>query len=223
MFDLLMMVPSRGRPESIIRLRDAWNDTATGNSSFVVLVDNDDERLGEYLAIEGITLEVWPRLRIGGTVNAVAPRLARESYSLGFMGDDHVPRTIGWDQQFVDALKYMRTGVVYGNDLLQGERLPTAVVMTSDIVSTLGYYVMPGGIHLFLDNFWLAIGQGLGRIKYLGDVVVEHVHPSAGKGDWDSTYAEANSGPTWEADQATFTAYIANTYPSDIEKLKALL
>lgn len=221
MNDLIMMVPSRGRPESIRRLHEAWTSTTTGNSHLIVLVDDDDPKLDEYLLIDGVDIRVGPRLRIGGTLNHYAPLLAEEAFALGFMGDDHVPRTHGWDERFISCLKEMKTGLVYGNDLLQGERLPTAVAMTSDIVTTIGYFVMPGGIHLFLDDFWLAIGRGLERITYLPDVIIEHVHPSLGKSDWDQTYSEANS--VWALDQATFNAYIANAYQVDLAKLKALL
>lgn len=223
MKDLIMMVPSRGRPESIRRLHEAWNSTVTANSHLIVLVDEDDDKLAEYLLLDQVDVRVGPRLRIGGTLNHYAPIFAAEAFSVGFMGDDHVPRTVGWDQRLIDSMTRMKVGVVYGNDLLQGERLPTAVAMTSNIVTTLGYFVMPGGIHLFLDNFWLAIGQGLGRLEYLPDVIIEHVHPSLGKSEWDETYMEANSNPVWSADQATFNNYIATTYQSDIEKLKALL
>jgi hypothetical protein len=223
MTDLLMLVPSRGRPASIVRLRDAWDATVTGDSRLVILVDDDDPTLAEYEAIERIELRVGPRLRIGGTLNAVAPILATETFAIGFMGDDHVPRTQGWDVAFVNALHRLGTGVVYGNDLFQGPNLPTAVAMTANIVTTLGYFVMPGGVHLFLDNFWMAIGQGIGRMTYLDDVILEHLHPQLGKGDWDDTYVEANADATWSADEATYNAYVANDLLRDLEKLRELL
>ena len=95
--------------------------------------------------------------------------------------------------------------------------------MTSNIVTTLGYFVMPGGVHLFLDNFWMAIGSGIDRLRYLDDVVLEHLHPQLGKGEWDDTYVEANADATWSADEATFNAYVANDLATDLEKLRGLL
>lgn len=223
MSDLLMLVPSRSRPESIARLRDAWQETVTGNSRLVVLVDDDDPVLKEYQELNGVEIRIGKRLRIGGTLNDVAPELAAETFAIGFMGDDHIPRTVGWDTVFVAKLRELGTGVVYGNDLFQGENLPTSVAMTSNIVTTIGYFVMPGAVHLFLDNFWLAIGRGLGRIAYLDDVIIEHLHPQAGKGEWDDTYIEANAGSTWSADEATFNAYVATSLDADLEKLRRLL
>jgi hypothetical protein len=224
MIDLLMMVPSRNRPASIERLRKAWAETVTGNSKLVVLVDDDDENLQQYVEMRetGVDVRVGPRLRIGGTLNAVAPELALTCFAIGFMGDDHMPRTLGWDERFVDALRSTPAGIVYGNDLYHGENLPTAVAMTSNIVTTLGYFSLPNGVHLFLDNFWLAIGKGLDSAIYLDDVVLEHLHPNFGKAGWDDTYAEANAASTWSADEATYNEYVATQLTADLEKLRAL-
>jgi hypothetical protein len=221
--DLVMMVPSRGRPDSIARLCDEFIMTCTAVTELRVFVDDDDPQLDGYVDLLLPHLDVRPRTRIGPLLNAVAPAIATESYAVGFMGDDHSPMTIGWDTRFLDALHALGTGVVYGNDTHHGEALPTAVAMTSDIVRTLGYFVPPGLIHLFFDNAWLAIGRGLDRITYLDDVVLAHRHPNYGEVAMDQTYAEANSSETWQHDEAGFNAYMATTFPSDIEKLRALL
>jgi glycosyltransferase involved in cell wall biosynthesis len=222
MFEMTILVPSRGRPENIIRLMDAWNTTTTRNTRLLVLVDDDDPKLNEYLAIPNIDIQVGPRLRIGGTLNAVAPIEAAKCFAIGFMGDDHLPRTSGWDDRFLTALKEVGVGVTWGNDLYHGANLPTAVVMTSNIVTTLGYFVMPGGIHLFLDNFWLAIGRGIDSAHYLDDVIIEHIHPYFGKAEFDKTYTEANDVKVSSADEITFNNYVATQLQDDLEKLRTI-
>ena len=220
MKDLTIMVPSRGRPHNIEKLKEDWDKNSTANSSLVVLVDDDDPKLDEYLKIHEETV-VGPRLRIGGTLNKFAPEIAKTAKNIGFLGDDHRTRTYGWDSIFIEELNKMKVGVVYGNDLLQGENLATAVAMTSNIVTTLGYFCVPGSIHLFLDNFWMEIGKGT-KIKYLPDVIIEHIHPSAGKSEFDEGYAQANSSSVWAADEATFENYVKNDLHNDLLKLKAL-
>ena len=222
MFEITILVPSRGRPENIIRLMDAWSSTTTRNTRLLVLVDDDDPKLDEYLAIPNIDIQVGPRLRIGGTLNAVAPIEATKCFAIGFMGDDHLPRTNGWDDRFLTTLEEAKVGVTWGNDLYHGANLPTAVVMTSNIVSTLGYFVMPGGIHLFLDNFWLAIGRGIDSAHYLDDVVIEHIHPYFGKAEYDETYTEANDVKVSNADEITFNNYVATQLQDDLQKLRTL-
>ena len=77
MSEMTILVPSRGRPENIIRLMDAWSTTTTRDTRLLVLVDNDDLKLDEYLAIPSVDIRVGRRLRIGGTLNVVAPEIAQ--------------------------------------------------------------------------------------------------------------------------------------------------
>lgn len=125
-------------------------------------------------------------------LNAAAQHLVYQSdavpYAIGFMGDDHRPRTIGWDRSYLDALIGMGTGIVYGNDLLQRQNIPTQVAMTSDIIRQLGFMCPTVLKHMYADNFWLELGHGAGCIQYLPDTIVEHMHPVAGKADWDENY-----------------------------------
>lgn len=221
MSEMTILVPSRGRPENIIRLMDAWSKTTTRNTRLLVLVDDDDPKLDEYLTIPNVDMQVGPRLRIGGTLNVVAPEIAKTSRNIGFMGDDHLPRTKGWDDTFINQLDKLGVGVVYGNDLAHGVNLATSVTMTSNIVDVLGYMCVPGSIHLFLDNFWMEIGRGT-DITYFDDVVIEHVHPLFQKAPSDNTYIEANSPEVWGADEMTFNNYVATQLQDDLQKLRAL-
>lgn len=217
---LTMLVPSRGRPDNIVRLRDAFAETCTDETEFVVYIDKDDPTLDQYCEIEGIDLVVGPPRRIGPLLNYYAPLEAEECFAVGFMGDDHVPHTVGWDTRILNTLASEGVGVAYGNDLLQGEQLCTAVVMTSNIVNTLGYFVLPGALHLFLDNFWMSIGRGIGKLFYFDDIIIEHVHPAAGKTEWDDGYTIANNSTTWSSDEEAYKKYMTNQYLIDIDKLK---
>ena len=80
--------------------------------------------------------------------------------------------------------------------------------MTANIVDALGGMVPPGFEHLFLDNFWLQLGTDLKAIRYLGDVIIEHMHPFAGKGQMDALYQEVNDIQLSSRDQARFIEYI---------------
>lgn len=225
MSDLLMIVPSRGRPKNVVELLLAWRDTVRGDSQLLVAVDEDDPELANYTnpGWSGVEFVIGPRLRLGGTLNKLAVERARDHFAVGFMGDDHRPRTEAWDVALTDALRATGTGFAYGNDLLQGENLPTAIAMTSDIVTTLGYMVPPGAVHLYFDNFWLAVGRALGRITYLSDVVIEHMHPVAGKAEWDDRYLEVNADSMYAKDRATFERWMAESAPVEIPRLKALV
>lgn len=220
MSDLLVIVPSRGRPQNIARLLQAWKDTGA-EADLEVAIDSDDPCLDEYLSLDG---DVTVGLRQGmvGTLNGRARVAATYATYLGFMGDDHCPRTPGWDKTICAELAALGTGFVYGNDLFQRTALPTAVFLTSDIVRALGYMVPPVLSHMYADNAWRDWGNAIGRLHYLPDVIVEHVHPQAGKAPMDAGYEHV--WPLMQRDADAYAAYKADgRFQADVDKLRGLL
>lgn len=221
----LVIVPSRGRPDNIRRLIDGFQSTIQGDTHLLVAVDDDDPALPGYLEIETnfewLNVTVGPRLRLGGTLNALAPKFVHSFDIIGFMGDDHLPRTVGWDLAVSDAMS--PAGVVYGNDLIQGANLPTAVFMNSSVVKSLGYFVPRGLIHLYFDNTWKDWGEASNQLVYLDHIVIEHLHPLAGTAENDAGYEEVNSGAMYSADEARYQEYHASgEFAADVEKLRSL-
>ena len=139
---------------------------------------------------------------------------------LGSIGDDHVPRTPGWDRIVIETLSDMGTGLCYGDDLLQGSTLPTACFMTSDIVRALGYMCPPVLIHMYVDNFWMELGKALDRIRYLPEVVIDHMHMHTGKASRDSVYSNGES--LVEPDRIRFTKYVEEQLDEDVARVRAL-
>ncbi|WP_328313101.1 hypothetical protein OG432_24480 [Streptomyces sp. NBC_00442] len=227
--DLLVIIPTRNRPQAIPEIMTAWD--ATGATAGVLFaVDTDDPQLARYEA-HATAYEADGRLRfvfgererLVGTLNRQAVKAASAYRFLGFMGDDHRPRTAGWDARIRECLSG-GPGIVYGNDLLQGELMPTAVAMTSDIVTTLGYMAPPQFVHLCVDLVWKDWGVGMQRITYLDDMVIEHLHPAAGKAQLDAGYEECNSSEQVTADATAYYAYKDDgALTADLEKLRALV
>jgi hypothetical protein len=217
---LVVLVPTRGRPENIVELLQAFKDT-NAEANLVIVCDEDDPKLEEYKAT-GANGLVYPREGKGMAkpLNKAANELAYRYDFFAFMGDDHRPRTQGWDIAIQEELSKLGTGLAYGNDLIQGAGLPTAVFMTADIVRTLGGMVPPNMIHLYLDNFWLELGRDLNAIAYREDVIIEHLHPIAGKAQWDEQYREVNAQEVYSADAIAFKQYMASDeYKHLIEEL----
>ncbi|KXK63359.1 hypothetical protein AWW66_03330 [Micromonospora rosaria] len=196
MADLLVIVPSRGRPQSVARLVDAWESTgAYERARLAFAVDGDDPCHGAYegqASDQSLMLTITRWLPMVHKLDRIAAGLARDYFAVGFAGDDHVPRTPGWAGRYVDELRQLGTGIVYGDDGHQGERLPTQWAMTADIVQALGRMVPAPVEHLYCDNSVLDLGRSAGCIRYLPDVVVEHMHPVAGKAESDDQYRRVN-------------------------------
>lgn len=244
--DLLVIVPTRGRPVNARQLWAAWQESVTGEADLYFAVDDDDPWLNayevEFNRMTDVRYSIGRRRRMVGTLNEVACAFADQYSYLGFMGDDHRPRTRGWDRRLVEALSHHqtvhawsspdalretrtpKTGLAYGNDLLQGAAMPTAVAMTSDIVRALGYMAPPSMKHLCIDLVWKDWGEAIDRLTYLDDVIIEHVHPANGKAQMDTGYEEANSSEQLQNDSAAYYRYRdGNGLRDDVKKLEALL
>ncbi|UMO76229.1 glycosyltransferase [Streptomyces phage Tomas] len=210
-----IIVPSRGRPDNAVRLYEAIQTTA--EVDVVFCLDDDDPKLDEYYDTK-LPFRVDRRRRLVGTLNSAVQTYQNYYDIVGFMGDDVIPHTHRWDVAIANA--FQPNMISYANDDWQGEGLPTAVFMDTNIVRRLGYMVTPTLIHLFADNYWKALGEALGTLTYLPDVNMEHVHPFAGKAADDLTYQEANAGPIWDHDQMSFNWYVANQLAIDVEHLR---
>jgi Methionine biosynthesis protein MetW. len=226
--DLVVVVPTRERPASARDLAEAFRQTCTASTALLFAVDDNDPELGEYRALAGGNVFVIdsPSRNMGEALRAgVAMALggSLEPFAVGFMGDDHRPRTKGWDAAYLDALRDLGTGIVYGNDLLQGERLPTQCAMTADIVRILGFMAPEKLVHLYFDDFWLRLGTAANCLRYLSDVVVEHVHPFAGKAPMDAGYERVNAQGMYDRDRASFEEYLCTRFGHDVDRVRMIV
>ena len=220
--EMALIIPSRGRPGNIRRWLSAIKETKAAVDVYVG-VDNDDPYLENYRQIEGINLVVAEqRERFGPTLNRIALSIVDDYKYIMWAGDDHKPITPGWDSEYRRVLSQKPVGIVYGNDLVMGEAIATQLAMTSNIVKALGYAVPKGFVHLYIDNYFMELARAVDSLTYLPDVVVQHLHPVAGKAQEDQTYIEANSPENWTNDRIRLEKYLEKELPKDVRKLKKL-
>jgi hypothetical protein len=216
----LIIIPSRDRVANTDRAIQAIKETAV-MSDIMIGLDDDNESI--YPRVEGVIYEVNPRLRMNGTLNLLAMKYADQYETIFFMGDDHLPKEYGWDARLYGAIEEKGYGVSYGNDLLQGINLPTAVMMSSNIIKELGFMSPPALIHMFMDNFWKSVGEGLEAITYFDDLIIEHLHAYAGKAELDEMYLSVNNPEVGDHDGKVYGEYMNTNFPSDISRLKEKL
>ncbi len=218
--DLLLVVPSRERPHNAHRLRAAWQATSQGGSDLLFLVDDDDPTRADYP--ESLTIIGKPG-RLVELTNRCAVANVDRYRAFGSIGDDHVPETAGWETAIMDAVVDLGgVGIIYGDDGIQHEAIPTACFMTSNIVRALGWMAPPTLEHLFCDDAWRAIGDAAGCRRYLPDVKITHYHPTVGSAPNDSTYEQGNSVDVWARDRAAYEAWLADGLEEDAAKVRAL-
>ena len=216
----LVILPTRSRPESAERCINALKEHSV-MSDFCIAIDDDQADL--YPRLDGVIYEVNPRLRMNGTLNLVANKYADKYETIFFLGDDHLVQTPSWDEYLSKAIAAKGYGLAYGNDLLQKQNLATAVMMSTNIIKAVGYMAPPKLVHLYMDNYWMILGQRLGTLWYFDKVIIEHLHPVAGKATWDEGYVEANSNEVGNADRLELHRYMEEDFAGELEKITKAL
>lgn len=107
----------RAEPRTAGASRQAGRDVA---------LDADDPQLYRYNAHRVAMVSVGPRQSFIAWTNEIAVGHADRYDFVGSMGDDHLPRTPGWDKLVCEALDELGTGVAYGDDLAGTPVLPSA-------------------------------------------------------------------------------------------------
>jgi hypothetical protein len=228
MADLVVIVPSRGRPHTVAEMAQSFERTCTADTRLWFAVDDDDPAVEEYhsAAPQGVHVVASDNRSMVDALNRAALFLIgddpKRRRGLGFMGDDHRPRTKGWDRAYLDALA-ARPGIVYGNDLFQSERLPTQCAMSTQVVRALGHMAPPALTHLYVDNYWRDLGKAADCLTYLPDVIIEHLHPVAGKAAVDDGYRRVNAPAMYGRDSAAYQAYMTEHGSQDVTAVRQAL
>lgn len=212
----LTIVPTRDRNQKAKEFAEAFFKTSN-NSDLVFGLDDDNE--SNYDRLPNVIYDINPRLRLNGTLNLLANKYCTQYEYICFMGDDHRPRTDNWDNLLYESIKDKKYGIAYGNDLIKGHKLPTAVFLNSNIIKKLGYMAPPALTHLYLDDFWRDLGTKISSLVYSDNVVLEHMHYIRGKSELDEIYAEVNSKEMKHKDRDAYEKYLKEQFEQDIGKL----
>lgn len=221
-----VLTPTRGRPASVRRLIDSARTLAAGPVEFVFRCDEDDPEL------EGITRQLENDancLQIIGS-RGVLSEMWNECYALSQgdivmqCGDDIIFRSPMWDKAVEQAFFGYPDGIalVYGNDCLQGENLATHGFVTRKWVATVGHFTPSQFSSDYGDQWLFDVARGIGRTHYVPELVTEHMHPVAGKAEWDRTHQERLARHSRDNVAALYES-LAPARQADIEALRKVM
>lgn len=216
---LLVLCPSKGRPEKAAELMASFEATRTLDSTRLRFILDEGEP-GLYPGEENYFVVPSGRRGMVDPLNKVVEHLVGWD-TIGFVGDDHRFRTRGWDQVFAQILDEGGGGLVYGNDLnWQNGEIPTQIFGSSWVWKALGWMALPACQHLYVDNVWRIVGKSLDRLWYVPEIVIEHVHPAYSKTEWDEGYLAVNNQEMYDRDRAAFEAWQQTDAVRDIERVR---
>jgi len=182
-----VLVPSRGRPQIFARMCASLIKTAHNPVEIMVGLDRDDPKCGNYplpYSAKALVDEEDGLMALSSWFNFLAAASTGDVLMLA--NDDLVFRTPGWDTRIYEALPSDGIGVLYPDDLY--EHRCTFPLMSRKHYETLGYIAPPTLAHWYIDPWIADVAKRVGRLIYLDGVIVEHMHPLAGKAEVDATY-----------------------------------
>jgi hypothetical protein len=176
--------------------------TATLKTDLRVGLDDDDPagpETFEALKPYGVQCMTGPRAGLGPWSNTLALTGFGDYKAFASLGDDHVPRTLGWDAECLQALDGMGGGYAVPNGLIS-PGFPEQVVISAPVVEALGWMCLPGLHHWWVDQVWYDLGKHANRLRWLERTYVEHWQdPSdqTGADAWESMEADRLTYATW--------------------------
>lgn len=191
-------LPSFGRPEKLLALRDAPGGMP---ENMVVLVNEDDPRRADYLATSPWPIHFVPAGSRTGDVWREVFRLFPDEPYYGLTADDTTPLTTGWHEKMVEAAGAHRFANPRGGPGWP-HKMRTALCIGGDLVRAMGGLAPDGFRHNFVDDVWDLAGSTFRLVVPLPDIVVEHRHPIYGTAEPDETYTRGSAD--FEQDRERF-------------------
>jgi hypothetical protein len=190
-----LLCPTRGRPDNVRRMLDSVLVLADGPVEVVFYVDDDDQPtidLMVELANDSypIVPVIGPRILMSEMWNRCAEHATYDI--LGLSDDDVVYRTNNWDTLIMDAFSQYPDNIVmvHGRDGIHDALFGTHPFIHRKWMETTGYYAPPYFSSDFNDTWLNDVANMLNRRHYIEALYTEHMHPVAGKAEWDNTYRE---------------------------------
>ena len=214
---LTVLLPSRGRP---LRFKECLQSllNTSENAEVSVYLDEDDETKDQYPSLDGrVRYTVGPRIWTAKIIKKLMAECDTEYMMFG--ADDILFKTDDWDKTLMKAVPKDGIGLAYGNDKWKGA--PGHFVFHRKWYELTGMYP-EGFIHFGPDGYAVKVMETLdrGRMRYIPQVEIPHLHFRNGLAPSDKTYEEERA--VGDGRQALEDA-LRDQLPKDLEILKAYL
>jgi hypothetical protein len=199
------------------------------DSDLLIYVADDDPRLDDYRAlfrIFGVNHIIGENRTLAKVYNYITGKVYPDCDYYQEINDDHLYRTSGWDKAFIDKIETEGKGwgIAFGDDRLGVDfnicRHPSGLIISGNIVRTLGYMVWPELDFRGVDSYYRDIGEGIGAFYRMMNITIEHRHWINGLRDKDSNFDAVNSAELCAKGQAVFNEWAKRRKHEDIDRLK---
>lgn len=193
MENIALLLPTRQRPEMLMRLYESAMDLAAHpeHVRLVAYIDDDDHSYDELIESPPprTIFIIGPRMTISKCWNLCHERIKDEATIFHHCGDDIVFRTQDWDKTVRNLFGEYPDKIVfaYGNDgstESNNYEFGTHGFIHKNWTDTVGYFVPPYFESDYNDTWLNEVAKAIGRHRHI-DIMTEHLHFSLGKMEAD--------------------------------------
>lgn len=188
--------PTRGRPTQFAAMVASahWTASYDLRVEVVAYLDDDDLTASAYRSHSHplpTRFVVGERCTLSDAWNRAAEQASGDVLMLA--ADDLRFRTKEWDVIVEGALRGVYEdgiGVAYGRDGHADKRMATHPFVTRRWTEVVGRFTAPYFVADYVDLWFHDVAERVDRLLYLPGLLVEHMHPAFGKGEWDLNHEE---------------------------------
>lgn len=222
-----ILAPSRKRPDWLHRMMQSATLLADNPNDveFIFYIDDDDDSYEKSdVDWNGAKFITGPKIPISDMWNKCQEEAVGPIYMQA--ADDIMFTTEHWDTKVKEAFDRFpdKIALVFGNDghPSRGDNHGTHPFLHKNWVDAVGYFLPPGFVADWSDQWINDVASDLGRHVYLPDVITEHLHPALGKGAYDTTYLMADQKRAADRPDVKYTME-KNKRLDDVDKLRKVM
>lgn len=224
---LLMICPTRGRPDRVKDMLKSFYETRTGEDTKICLaVSKDDEKYQEYIdTIPNEEIITCESRYLINKINYICCELYPNLPYYGGIDDDHIFRTKGWDKVLVDKIEENNGwGLACGNDLFNKDwhewEHPSGLVMSGKLIRYLGYVMYPKFKHSGIDHWQADLFGKAECLYFVPEVIIEHCHYLVKKAEEDEGYAWVYEANNFDEGMKIYNLWRIQEMAADVANLK---
>lgn len=224
---LLMVCPTRGRPERAKDMLKSFYDTkGYADTGICLAISKDDDKYQKYLEMfkEENVITCKSRYLINKT-NYIDCEVYPDLPYYGNIDDDHIFRTNDWDKILIETIENNGGwGLACGDDLFSENwrqwSHPSGFVMSGNLVRFLGYAMYPKFIHNGVDHWQEDLFGKAECLYFVPEVVIEHCHYLVKKAKDDKGYAWVYEASNFNKRMNIYNLWRIKDMPADVNRLK---
>lgn len=221
---IALLLPTRNKPEELIRIIREVDETTNGNVHVYAYVAMDDPQLARYQSIMNTDLDkitFGEPLGFSWAINKLSEIALSNPKTTMLMRceDDFYFVKKDWDLAYMSAVPHDDVAMVWCNYVLKDKNAePHTAAITRLWFNTLGYFSLPTLRHYFCDNVLKDLAEEIGRAIYIPEPFIDHrynPHDPRKKFNFEK--------PQYSEDSVEYSKWKTTRFKSDAEKLKMLI